>query len=290
MIPSPGLLASLKRSRLNVRRAHATVGVGERRSRRKGSGMEFVDYREYQPGNDIRHLDPHLYLRSGGHYVREHALEQQLPVAIIVDGSASMKFGAPSKFDFARRLAATLAFVGLAGGDVVEVGVHTSGGLRWSPRIRGVRRAPVIFDWLAAQRPSGSGFGTVLGEALPRLADRGLAIIISDWWLDDPDSELQVLASLRQEILAVHVVSAEELDPARLGTGEACLVDAETAYEIELMVDRDVLDGYRRAFVSWQDRLRTRIAAGLGRYFPVRSDANLERLLLHDWRQLGLIA
>ena len=66
MITSPGLLASLKRSRLMVRRAHATMGIGERRSRRKGSGMEFVDYREYQPGDDVRHLDPHLHLRTGG--------------------------------------------------------------------------------------------------------------------------------------------------------------------------------------------------------------------------------
>jgi len=290
MIPSPGLLASLKRSRLIVRRAHATTGIGERRSRRKGPGMEFVDYREYQLGDDLRRLDAHLYLRTGGRYVREYAVEQQLPVAIIVDGSASMKFGTPSKFDFGRSLAAALAFVGLAGGDVVEVGVHASGRLSWSPRIRGVRRAPVIFDWLAAQGPGGSGFGKVLGETLPRLAHRGLAIVISDWWVEDPDADLRVLSSLRQEVFAVHVVSAEELDPARFGTGEACLVDSETAYEIELMVDRGVLDGYSKAFASWQDRLRARIAAGLGRYLPVRSDANLERLLVHDWRQQGLIA
>ena len=173
---------------------------------------------------------------------------------------------------------------------MVEVGVHASGGLSWSPRIRGVRRAPVIFDWLASQRPGGSGFGRALGEALRRLAYRGLAIVISDWWVDDLDVDLQVLASSRQEVFAVHVVSAEELDPAWLGTGEACLVDSETAYEIELMLDRDVLEGYRTAFLSWQERLRTRITAGFGLYLPVRSDANLERLLIHDWRQLGLIA
>ena len=290
MILSPGLLASLKRSRLIVRRAHATTGIGERRSRRKGSGMEFVDYREYQPGDDVRHLDPHLYLRTGGYYVREHSVEQQLPVAIIVDGSASMKFGSPTKFDFACSLAATLAFVGLAGGDVVEVGIHASGRLSWSPRVRGVRRAPIIFDWLAAQRPSGSGFGKVLGEVLPRLAYRGLAIVISDWWVDDPEADLRALASIRQEVVAVHVVSAEELEPERLGTGEACLADSETGYEIELVVDRDVIDDYRRAFLSWQDGLRARIAAGLGRYLQVRSDANLERLLIYDWRKLGLIA
>jgi hypothetical protein len=56
------------------------------------------------------------------------------------------------------------------------------------------------------------------------------------------------------------------------------------------MIDRNALDGYRTAFAAWQDRLRARITAGLGRYLPVRSDVSLERLLIHDWRQQGLIA
>jgi uncharacterized protein (DUF58 family) len=289
MIPSPGLLTSLMRSRLLVRRARATIGIGERRSRAKGSGMEFMDYREYQPGDDVRHLDPHVYARTGGHYVRQHAVYQQLPIAIIVDGSASMNFGTPTKFDFACGLASALAFVGLAGGDVVEVGVHTGGRWSWSPRVRGMRRAPVIFDWLGAQHPAGSGFGRGLGDALPRLAYRGLVILLSDWWVDDPETDLKVLGSLRQEIFAVHVASSQELDPAQLGTGETRLVDSESGHEIELLIDQNVLDGYRTARAAWQERLRQQITNHLGRYLPVRSDSRLDRLLLHDWRRLGLI-
>src|SRR5467141_4468429 len=155
MIPSAGLMTAMMRSRLLVRSAKATVGIGERRSSAKGSGMEFLDYREYQPGDDVRHLDPHLFARTGGYYVRQYALTRQLPIAIIVDGSASMNFGTPTKFDFARRLASALAFAGLAGGDVIEVGVYAGNRLSWSPRLRGMRRAPGIFDWLAAQRPGG---------------------------------------------------------------------------------------------------------------------------------------
>jgi uncharacterized protein (DUF58 family) len=274
---------------LLVRRARATIGIGERLSRCKGSGMEFIDYREYQPGDDVRYLDPHLYARTGGHYVRQHAVYQQLPIAIIVDGSASMNFGTPTKFDFACGLASALAFVGLAGGDVVEVGVHTGGRLSWSPRVRGMRRASVIFDWLAVQRPAGSHFSEALGDALPRLAYRGLVILLSDWWVDDPETNLKVLGTLRQEIWAVHVASPQELDPAQLGTGETRLVDSESGHEIELFIDRAVLDGYRTASAAWQDRLRQQITNHLGRYLPVRSDTSLDRLLLHDWRRQGLI-
>ena len=290
MIPSPGLLTALMRSRLVARRAHATIGIGERPSRGKGPGMEFMDYREYQPGDDIRHLDPHLYARTGGYFIRQHAVYRQLPIAIIVDGSASMAFGTPTKFDFACGLASALAFAGLAGGDVVEVGVSAGNRLSWSPRVRGMRRAPVIFDWLAAQRPAGSGFGGALGDALPRLAHRGLAIVLSDWWVDDPEKDLKVLGSLRQEIIAVHIASPQELDPAQLGTGETRLVDMESGHEIELFIDENVLDGYRSARAAWQERLRQFITNQLGRYLPVRSDTSLDRLLLHDWRRLGLIS
>ena len=289
MTPSPRLLQSLMRSRLLVRSAKATVGIGERRSSAKGSGMEFLDYREYQPGDDVRHLDPHLFARTGTHYVRQYSVYQQLPITIIVDGSASMNFGTPTTFDFARELASALAFVGLTGGDAVQVAMHAGSRLLWSPVVRGARRAPIIFDWLSAQQPTGSGFGAALADALPRLTHRGLVILISDWWLDNLDSELKVLGSLRQEIVAVHVTAPEELDPARLGPGETRFVDAESGHEVELLIDEAVLGDYKAALAVWQDRVRQRIRHHLGRYLMVRTDTSLTRLLLQDWRRLGLI-
>jgi uncharacterized protein (DUF58 family) len=288
--PSPRLLQSLQRSRLLVRRAKATVGIGERRSAAKGSGMEFLDYREYQPGDDVRHLDAHLFARTGSHYVRQYAVYQQLPITIIVDGSASMKFATPTKFDFARGLASALAFVGLAGGDTVQTAVQTNGRLQWSPMVRGVRRAPVIFDWLAKQKPAGAGFGQSLANALPRLTHRGLVILISDWWLDDPETDLKILGALRQETVVVHVAAPEEIEPAQLGTGEMRFVDAESGHEVELLVDQVVVDDYKRALADWQERLRRQVTRHHGRYLVVRSDTGVERLLLRDWRRLGLIS
>jgi uncharacterized protein (DUF58 family) len=290
MIPSPALLTSLMRSRLLVRRAKATLGIGgERRSLHKGSGMEFMDYRKYQPTDDVRHLDAHLHARTGGHYVRQYEVYRQLPITIIVDGSASMNFGTPTKFDFACGLASTLAFVGLAGGDAVDVAVNAGTRLQWSPRVRGIRHAQEIFRWLAAQTPAGSGFGRALGEALPRLTHRGLLILVSDFWFDDLEADLKVLGSLPQEILGVHVAAPEELEPAQL-IGETRLVDAESGHEVELLIDHGVLGAYKAALANWQDRLRAQITSRLGRYLLVRSDASLSRLLLHDWRRLGLIS
>jgi uncharacterized protein (DUF58 family) len=273
-----------------VRRAKATLGVGERRSAAKGSGMEFLDYREYQPGDDVRHLDTHLFARTGAHYVRQYALYQQLPITIIVDGSASMNFSTPTKFGFACGLASALGFVGLAGGDAVQVAVSNDGRLHWSPVVRGVRRAAMIFDWIKAQRPSGTGFGSTVADVLPRLTHRGLLILISDWWLDDPESGLKILGAFQQEIVAIHVVAPEELEPQRLASGGTRLIDAESGHEVELLVDQGVLGDYQQKFADWRDRLRRQITRKLGRYVMVRSDANLEHLLLREWRRSGLIS
>jgi uncharacterized protein (DUF58 family) len=289
MIPSPALLTALTRSRLLVRRAQATMGIGERRSPHKGAGMEFTDHRRYQPGDDLRHLDTHLHRRTGEHYVRQYEVHRQLPVTIIVDGSASMNFGNPTKFAFACGLASALVFVGLAGGDAVEVAVHSNGRLLWCPRVRGVARAHDIFHWLDARVPAGGGFGRALAEDLPRIAHHGLLILVSDWWLDDPEAELAVLGSLPQEMLLAHVVTPEELEPPAAVIGETRLVDVESGHEIELLIDHGVLAAYKVALATWQDRLRRRVIGRAGRYLVVPSDSNLSRVLLHDWRRLGLI-
>jgi len=283
---SPALLQSLARSKLLVRRAKATVGVGERRSQAKGSGMEFLDYRAYEPGDDLRYLDAHVFARTGAYFVRRHALYQQLPITIIVDGSASMNFGSPTKFDFARGLASALAFVGLAGGDAVQAAVFAGGRLHWLPWMRGIQRAPLVFDWFDRHRPGGSGFGRALADALPRIGHRGLLILLSDWWLDH---DVQSMSWPRAEIVAVHVPTTEELDPAKCGGGRTRFVDAESGHEIELSVDEGVLHAYTTALRNWQERLRTQMSYHHGRYFLVPTDTKLEHLLLKDWRRAGFI-
>jgi uncharacterized protein (DUF58 family) len=286
MKPSPVLLQSLARSRLLVRRAKATLGIGERRSHAKGSGMEFLDYRPYEPGDDLRHLDPYVFARTGAYFVRQHALYQQLPITVIVDASASMDFGSPTKFDFACGLASALAFVGLAGGDAVQAAVVKGGGLHRLPWIRGTQRAPFLFDWLERHRPDGSGFGKALADALPRIGHRGLIILISDWWLDH---DFKSMNWPRAEVVAVHVVAPEELEPSKHGGGKIRFVDAERGREIELAVDDGVVRAYKLAFRDWQDHLRAQISCRQGRYMLVPSDSRLERVVLTEWRRAGLI-
>jgi uncharacterized protein (DUF58 family) len=253
--------------------------------------MEFADHREYQAGDDLRYLDPHLHARLGEHYVRQYEVYQQLPIAIVVDGSRSMDYGTPTKFEVAMGLAATLGFVGLAGGDRVELAVWAKDRLHWSPRFHGVSRASRLFDWLDKQEPGGVGsFGHALHAVVRHLTARGLLILISDWWADNLEADLRTVVAAGQEIWALQVVAPEEAEPARLGEGEVRLIDAENGQEVELALDRPTLDRYGRAMAAWSEQLRDIVTSARGRYRMVRTDQNLERLLLQEWRRAGMIA
>jgi uncharacterized protein (DUF58 family) len=106
---SPQLLQKLGRSRLLVRAEGTATGAGERRSRGKGLGLEFEDHRPYEPGDDVRHIDRHVYARLGQHYLKQYAAYGQLPVTLILDGSASMAYGTPDKLAYAKAIVAGLA-------------------------------------------------------------------------------------------------------------------------------------------------------------------------------------
>ncbi len=290
MTPPPALLNALRRSRLSIRHAVPSTGVGERRSQQKGSGLEFADYREYQPGDDVRHLDPHLHARHGGYFTRQYAVDQQVPVTIVLDASASMQSGEPDKFAFGRDLAAAVAFVALAGGDAAQIVGCVNGETSLSPRVQGVDRAPVLFRWIDALEPAGGGFGRLLPGIERKLKPRSLTFLISDFWLDDPERDLKGLGGSGCEFIALHLLSPQECDPAHLAQGQSCLVDAESGEEVEMNLDSGALDRYARALAAWRETLRGAFGRLHGRYLPVRSDASLEKLLLRDWRSMGLLA
>ena len=112
------------------RRVFAGRMRAERRTKKRGSGIEFADHRDYAPGDDFRYVDWNAYQRFGLLFVRLYEQEEDLSIYFIVDCSSSMAFGGGRKFDQARRLCAALAYVGLANLDrVTIVGVADEGEL-----------------------------------------------------------------------------------------------------------------------------------------------------------------
>lgn len=291
MRPSAALLERLTISRLLPAHAQPSIGTGERRSRRKGPGMEFVDHRPYRAGDDTRHLDPHLYARTGEYMVREYALNQQLPVTIALDLSGSMAAGKGEKLDRARAIAQLLGFTALAGGDRVQVAVATPAGNKLSPRWHGAARADPMFDWIAREPVTERGdFTAGLRDLRPELPANGLLIAISDWWDGDPGPVLDTLMAAGQEVLAIQVLSPREIDPAGMDNGVVTIEDAETGEEIELAIDAGLLGRYRRLFAARQDELRSLFNGKHWHFITVSTDDDLNRLFTRTLRAQGVLS
>jgi uncharacterized protein (DUF58 family) len=284
------LLQRLQGTKLLGRRADARHGVGERRSRAVGPGVEFADYRDYQPGDDFRYLDRHVYARHGRAVVRQFTVEQRFQVTVLLDASASMASGAPSKYGQARRLAAALAAVALYGGDQVDLAVCTGAGVQWHPRATHPRGVPRLLSWLAEREAHGQvDLDAVARVTSERLSRSGLLLVVSDWLLDGVDTALRRWHALQQDVVAVQVLAPDEIDPGRLATGPLQLVDAETGEPLDVELDGDAVARYRAAFQAWQGEFHAQLNAIEGRWVRVTSDEPLRDAVLRGWRRQGLI-
>src|SRR5215471_17443439 len=248
-------LAQLERLSLLSRRIFRGRVKGERRSLRRGHSVEFCDYRAYGVGDDLRYVDWNIYGRLDRLHVKLFVDEEDLCLHLIVDASASMSFGTPSKLECAVRIAAALGFVGLVNLERVGVGVLRERIAEGWPPTRGRNQVTGMVDFLAAVRPAG---GTSLNEALANYAARsrqtGLAVVISD--LLDPagfEAGVRALLERRFDVHLVHLLDPEELNPEV--AGDLRLEDSETGERRELTVDAETLRAYRDRLSEFFERI-----------------------------------
>ena len=227
------------------RRVSTGQAKGERRTNRKGSGVEFMDYRPYTVGDDLRYVDWNIYSRLDKLLLKLYVEEEDMCLHLLVDGSASMKFGDPPKLDYAVRVAAALGYIGLTNLERVALGLLTSDVTRMLRPLRGRGQILPIMDFLAGVEAGGP---TALNRCLARYALRsrvpGVAVILTD--LLDPGGYadgLKALLQRRFEVFLLHVVSEDELEPGL--QGDLTLVDAEGGSTREVSVDRWALERYQ---------------------------------------------
>jgi uncharacterized protein (DUF58 family) len=277
-------LAQLERLSLLSRRVFRGRVKGERRSLRRGHSVEFCDYRAYGVGDDLRYVDWNIYGRLDRLHVKLFVDEEDLCLHLIVDASASMNFGTPTKLESAVRIAAALGFVGLVNLERVGVGALRDRVAEGWPPTRGRNQVPSLLDFLGRVEPSG---GTSLNEGLANYAARsrqtGLAVVISD--LLDPsgyESGIRALLERRFDVHLVHVLSPEELNPEL--AGDLRLVDSETGETRELSMDGDAVRAYRERLRQFLDRAETFCRTKEIGYHRIASDAPIEEFVLAQLR------
>jgi uncharacterized protein (DUF58 family) len=288
--PAPQLLQRLSRRRLRVPGAGTVGGFGEHASKSLGPGLEFAEHRDYQPGDDLRRLDPQLLARTGQAYIRQYDMTEPLAVTVLLDASASMGVGGPPPVKMARALAGALAYVGLAGADRVQLVAFGGPRLRYAPRMVGTRGAIRLFDWLAKQEPAGAAeLGAVARSLAPRLPRPGLTLLISDWLFTGAEEGVSALRAAKQVVVGFKVAAPEELDPTLLGVGSVTLEDSESGAEIEVQLDRVTLQRYAAELARREAELSSLLVRHGGAWLQVRPHEELDRVLLERCAQAGLV-
>jgi uncharacterized protein (DUF58 family) len=261
----------------------------ERRSRKTGSGVEFADHRNYAAGDDLRYLDWSAYGRLDKLLLRMFEEEEDLHIYLLIDASASMR--ANGKLDYAERICAALAYIGLAKLD--RVSIVPFGGDRNGERLppaRGKAQIFKVFEFLTALAPEGR---TELSHALESFVHqtkrRGLAVVISDFY--DPagyEEGLNLLRYHRFEPTVLQVWSEAEARPSARGDLE--LVDVETGEAREVTVSERQLAAFAKAHAEYCAALES-FCNGRGiSYYRADVAVPFEELVLRLFREGGFLS
>jgi uncharacterized protein (DUF58 family) len=262
---------------------------GERLTRKRGRSIEFADYRQYVLGDDLRFLDWNLYARLEKLFLKLFHEEEDLHVYILLDTSASMGYGRPSKFDTARRVAAALAYIGLCNLDRVILGAFKEDAFELLGPLRGRRNLMKLLTFLVDRAPEGA---TDIEPAFRKFALQhrkpGVVIVISDF-LDKGGYEkaLKYFMASNQDIYIVHTLAREELDPAL--AGDLKLVDMEDDDVTEITISTPLLRQYRETVENFVGGLK-RFAGQRGMsYLLAPTSVGFESLVLDFLRRRGLV-
>lgn len=311
----PEFLARLERLEVRARRPASGMSYGRGKSASAGSGVEFVDLREYSPGDDLRAVDWNLYARLDKLLLRVFRQEREHDVHVLLDVSRSMVEPDATKYVRATQIAAAIAYVGLARMDRVSlwpvagaVGepdespkgdrgrTVVAGGMGVPfPLAAGKRRAAAMFRYLEKVKPGGVTDLCAAAETFARQTPRGVVVVVSDFYdLGDGSGKTGARGGLARlvrsgfEVLAIQVTGAQDDAPKESGTLD--LVDGETGRVVRMRVDRKT----RRAYAELLENERTAIAqmlASAGGAFAIAPpERALEDVLLRDLRRAGVVA
>jgi uncharacterized protein (DUF58 family) len=288
----PAFVRALESLTLSGRRVPSGNAAGQWRSRTSGSSVEFSDYRTYAPGDEFRRIDWNAYARLERLFVRLYRAEEDLALSILVDTSGSMGWGKPTKARLAAQLAGALAFIALQTGDRVELA--TCRDTRVHERLAGLRGQNAAWTaWRLLERLECGGptdLNTVLTTYARQMRGSGMTVVVSD--LFSPSGYQQGIDALLgrgQDVLLVHVLAPDELQPPPDLIGEWRLVDTEPVATVEASITPGVLRAYRRLLGTFTAEVADFCRRRGVTYLQVRSDTKVADVVLRTFRSLGVV-
>ena len=255
--------------------------TGHHKSPHRGSSVEFAEYRNYVPGDDLRRLDWRVLGRTDRYYLKEYEAETNLRCYLVLDCSGSMGFGGAhgSKLDYAKRLAATLAYLTVHQGDAAGLIAIGEKMVSEVPPRRNPAHLKNIFDAMEKVQPKGeTGLLAALHELAEKVRRRALVVIFSDFFCDlEPLlSCFQHFRFEKHDLTVFHLLDRVELDfrferPVRF-------VDLESSFS--LVTEPGVIrEEYLRQLQGFMAQLRAVCHEFKAEYHQVVTDQNYEKVV-----------
>jgi uncharacterized protein (DUF58 family) len=280
-------LAKLERLAIQWQKSFPGLVGGHNISHFAGAGQEFLDHRQFHHGDDLRAVNWRAYLRLEKLFLKMFQVEPRIPVRILLDCSNSMTTGTVSKFDYARRLAAALCYVGLVRLDTICMQPFGDGLGDSFVAGGGRHRFIPAVNFIEQLKPAGrTDFFQIARQFISKYPQRGLLIIISDF-LDDTDCErpLQFLADFGHELMLLHVWDEEDRDPP--WEGQLDLTDAETGSTLEIGFDGAARSNYREAFDEFAKSIQRIGLRNSGRYVGLSTGTTIEEAVFGPLARSG---
>jgi uncharacterized protein (DUF58 family) len=292
----PGFMKKLERLHLIAKRLDWNGAAGEHAASRKGSSLEFSDYRRYQRGDDLRYVDWNVYRRLDRLLLKVFTAEEEMNLYLLVDTSASMAAKAATtdpglaKIGYAKKVAAALGYIGLANLDRVG-GAAFSATLQAPLRVdRGRAQILRLFSFLEALSCDGATDLRAVTRRFPAVFPRpGLVVILSD--LLDPHgwrAAVETLTRHKHQVIVAHILDDDDCEPGL--SGEITLVDAEGSRERRLYIDEALERRFRAELAHYFRDIET-ACAGLGiDYLRTTTRVPFDEFVLKSLRQTASVS
>lgn len=290
----PSTLRKLEQLSIIASQVRSGAIKGERRSHRRGTSIEFADYRDYVKGDDLRRVDWNIYARLERPFIKLLEEEEDLASHFLIDASASMDWAkegefSQNKFVWSLRVLAGLAYISLVSGDHVTVSALQGGkNVTWGPH-RGRASLLPLLKHLEKVNASGSiDFNEKLREYALRARRPGVCVVFSDLMNDSGYRDgLSALQGRGFEITLIHVLAPDEVEPSM--SGDLRLIDVETGKPQEVTLDDEMLGIYRARLLAWREEIGDFCLKRGIHYVTVESSAPWEELILFELRRLGVL-
>jgi uncharacterized protein (DUF58 family) len=289
---TPGFLARLEKLRIRTRQRYAGLGRGMHLSPKRGSSLEFNDYRHYSPGDDFRYIDWGLYGRTDKLYIKLFQEEEDLLTYIFIDASASMGYPAGDrKFESAMLTALALAYVALASGDRVMLRVLGGHGTKVNPSfVTGRHRIVELARRMTDLKPGGQfDLATSLATELLSIRRAGKVFIVSDFLmlLNSVTRGLGMFTAASMDLTAVQILGGRELNGQGLD-GDVEVIDSESGERLRVSIGERERKQYRETMLRLTREIKSFCLKRGLHYSLYTTDQDFQQFFVRATRDLGM--